>query len=263
MKAVKILVGLLVAALAVVAVVVVLALQNINEIVKVAVETVGPEVIGTQVKLAEVDIKITEGRGELKGLSVANPAGYTQPFAFSLGEIALDIDPASVTKDVIVIDEILVSSAQIFAEYKDTKNNNLQALLDNLSSGGGPDTAPVKEESAKPVSEPAEDVLLAVTKFTFEGTTITVTTPQWGERQVKLPAIRLANLGSASKGLTPEALAETVVSQLLQQAKQAVTADLKAMVKEKGEAELKAKLDEKLSDKNKEKLEGLKSLFKR
>lgn len=261
MKSVKVLLGLLVGAAVIVVLVVVLALQNINEIVKTAVETVGPKVVGTEVRLAEVEIQLSAGRGDLKGLSVANPAGYQKPHAFSLGEIALDIDPASLTKDVVVIDEILVSAAQLVAEYKDTKNNNLQSLLDNIQSGSGTakeTSAPQTEAESAP-----SDVLLAVRKFTFEGTTIDVVTPKWGERKVTLPAIHLSDLGSPSKGLTPEQLTQTVIKQLLDQAKKAVSSDLKTLAKDKAKKELKEKLAGKISAEDKEKLEGLKSLFKR
>jgi len=262
MKSVKILLGLLVGAAVIVALVVVLALQNINQIVKTAVETVGPDVIGTEVSLAEVDIQLSAGRGVLKGLSVANPAGYQKPYAFSLGEIALDIDPASLTQDVIVIDEILVSAAQLVAEYKDTKNNNLQSLLDNIQ--GDSVKAPTQKSATEAQTvDASSNVLLAVRKFTFEGTSIDVVTPKWGERKVSLPAINLNDLGSASSGLTPEQLTQKVVKLLLEQAKQAVSRDLKALAKEKAKQELKSKLDGKLSAENKEKLEGLKSLFKR
>jgi len=262
MKSVKILLSVLVGAAVIVALVVVLALQNINQIVKTAVETVGPDVIGTEVKLAEVDIQVSAGRGVLKGLSVANPAGYQKPYAFSLGEIALDIDPASLTKDVIVIDEILVSGAQLVAEYKDASNNNLQSLLDNLE-GGAEKAATPEPTTDEQAADASNEVLLAVRKLTFEGISIDVVTPKWGERKVTLPAIHLSDLGTASRGLTPEQLTTKVVKQLLDQAKKAVSHDLKAQAKEKAKQELKSKLDGKLSAENKEKLEGLKSLFKR
>lgn len=259
MKAVKIILGLVIAIIAIVALVAVLALQNINQLVKTAVETVGPDVVGTEVRLAEVDIKLQDGRGTLKGLTVANPAGYSQPLAFSLGEVALDIDPASLTKDVYVIDEVLVSSADLFAEYKDLSNNNLQALVDNMGGESSEQATSNTEASA----DSGSDVLLAVKKFTFENSSIDVSTAEWGQRTVNLPAIRLTNLGTADKGLTPEQLTEKVMSQLLDQVKDAVSDDLKALAKEKAEEELKSKLEEKLGEGGKEKLDSLKSLFGR
>ena len=54
MKAGKIIGGIVLAAVAVIAVVVFLGLQNLDQIIKVAIETVGPRVTGTSVTLDSV-----------------------------------------------------------------------------------------------------------------------------------------------------------------------------------------------------------------
>ena len=260
MKAVKVILGILVAAVVVVAIVIVIALQNINGIVKTAVETVGPEVTKTEVRLSEVDIVLTEGKGALRGLTIANPSGFSNANAFSLGEVSLQIDPASLTGDVIVINEILITGAQLLAEQKNIKDTNLQALLNNVTAGSS-NASSASSTAESGATDSGDSVRLAVEKFTFSASEVRLVTEQWGERTLKLPAIKLKNLGSKDKGLTPAELTQAVLKPILAQAKAAVSKQLEEIAKDKAEAKMKEKLDDELDDEQKGQLNKLKSLF--
>ncbi|MEH6650495.1 MAG: hypothetical protein V7707_10765 [Motiliproteus sp.] len=265
MKAIKIVTGLVVAAIAIIAIVVVIGLQNINGIVKAAIETVGTQVTGTEVRLAEVDITLTEGRGVLLGLSIANPKGFSDNSAFSLGQIALQIDPISITGDVIVIEELTISAAKLLAEQKNIKDTNLQALLDNVAAGAksGEANNGGASSATNDSSDPAQQVKLAVKHFRFDASELQLVTEQLGEKTLKLPAIELNNLGSAEQGLTPEQLSQAILKPLLAQAKAAAKKELERLAKREAEDQLKQKLSEELSDEQKGQIDQLKSLFKK
>lgn len=256
MKTIKVVLGVLVTIIAVAAIVVVVGLQNIDKIVKTAVEEIGPKVLGTEVRLAEVKIDIAAGRGELRGLTVANPKGFSAANVFSLGETALEIDTSSITGDVIVINEVLISNAYLLAEQKGLNDTNLQALLDNIESGSE-DSAAKPASAASSADSGAKEILLAVKKFTFTDSKMTLVSQQFGEQSLDLPPIRLSNLGSKEKGLTPEQLANAVIKPLIAQAKKAAKDRLEDLAKEK----LSEKLTEKLGKDGAEKLNQLKSLF--
>jgi len=255
MKTIKVVLGVLVTIVAVAAIVVVVGLQNIDKIVKTAVEEIGPKVLGTEVRLAEVKIDIAAGRGELRGLTVANPKGFSAANVFSLGETALEIDTSSITGDVIVINEVLISNAYLLAEQKGLNDTNLQALLDNIESGS--ESSAAKPAAASSADSGAKEILLAVKKFTFTDSKMTLMSEQFGEQSLDLPPIRLSNLGSKEKGLTPEQLANAVIKPLIAQAKKAAKNRLEDLAKEK----LSEKLTEKLGKDGAEKLNQLKSLF--
>lgn len=261
MKAVKILGGLVAAVVLVVGLVIFLGLQNLNQIVKTAVETVGPDVIGTEVRLAEVNIEITEGRGELSGLTIANPKGFSNNNAFELGTIALQIDPASLTNDVIVIDEILISGANLLAEQKGMTGTNLQALMDNMQSGASAKPEASEKETTASESSKGESVKLAVKKFTFSDSNLEVVTEEWGDRTIKLPSISVANIGSEKQGLTPEQLAQAMIQPILKAAEKSVKKDLEKLAKEKLEEKAREKLKDKIGGEKLEQLDQLKSLF--
>lgn len=256
MKVLKWLGVILLLLLIIVAAAMYFALSNIDRIVKEAVETTGPQVVGTSVGLGEVDIQLTDGRAELSDFTVANPAGFSTGNAFELGKIVVDIDPKSLTTDVIVINEILISDVNVFAEQKGIKDTNIEALLDNLkrnSSGG---------DATDSASESGKQILLAVEKFTFKESLIKVSAEKLGSLDIPIPAVTLTNLGSASNGLTPEQLGKAAVEPYLAKIKSRVRSELKGLAKENVEDKLKEKLKDKLSDSDKENIDKLKSFFK-
>ena len=86
---------------------------------------------GVSVDVDDVAIALAEGRGEIGGLEVGNPRGYKGPHAFKLGSIVLAIDPASATKDVVVIRELTVEAPDIVYD-KGTNGSNLEAIQNNI-----------------------------------------------------------------------------------------------------------------------------------
>ena len=266
MKTLKIFAGIVAVVIAVIAIVVVIGLQNLDKIIKTAVEEVGSQVLSTAVQLDTVEIQLTNGRGELHGLSIANPKGFSDTSAISLGEITLEIDPESLGKEVIVINEILINNAHLLAEFKSLKENNLQSLLNNLDSGSGSDSNTGKNDSSTddtPADNKSTDIKLAVKKFTFSESSIRLLSEQFGEKTLSLSKIELLNVGSATNGLSPEQLTTTLMGTILSETKKAVQRAVKKLAKGKAKDKLKEKLSEKLDADDLEKLNELKSLFKR
>lgn len=256
MKAFKIVAGLVVAVIAIAAVAVVLVLQNLDQMIKSAVEESGSEVLGTEVRLESSKVTLKEGRGELHNLTIANPPGFSLDNAFSLGEIALDIDLKSLGGDVIVLNEVLVSDADLLVEEQALTQINIQTLMNNVKSN----TASAKDKKTEDNNSqetPAEQARLAIEKFTLQGINMRIITEKWGERTLMLPPINLTNLGSRDKGLTPDEMTQAIIKPVLAKAEKAAKDELQDLAKEKAEEKLK----EKLSEEDSEKLDQLKSLF--
>jgi hypothetical protein len=256
MKALKIIIGLVIV---VVIAVVVIGLQNINGLVKAAIEEVGTDVIGTQVRLQSANIEITDGRGELNQLSIANPNGFSNTSAFELGKVVLQVDPSSITSDVIVIKEVFISGANLLAEQKGLTETNLQALLNNVTGAAG--SSSTDSNSTASTTESNSAVLFAVEKFTFSDSNLKVVTEKWGDFNLTLPAISLKNIGSKDKGLTPEQLTEAMIQPILKSAEKSVKQNIEKMAKNKAKEKLQEKLNDKLGSGKVEQLNQLKSLF--
>jgi hypothetical protein len=253
-KAGKIILGAVVAIIAVVVIGVVLVVQNLDSIIKNVIEGAGTQVTGTAVRVSGVKFSLQEGRGEIYGLTIANPPGYSGGHLFEMDEIAVQLEPRSLAGPVIVINEVLIDGATLTAEQKGTRTN-IQDLLDNLESGS-PEAAPAEEGEAA-------DVRLMMEKFAFINSTGTVKTQQFGERELKIPDVQMSDVGDRDTGLTPQQLANQMLSRVVKQVEKAVGDYLEDLVKDAAKKEIDKQLDEKIGAENREKLEGLKSLIKK
>lgn len=213
MKIGKTLLGVVVAIVVVVVIAVTLVLQNLDGIVKQVIETAGSKATQTSVTLDGVSIKLMDGRGELLGLVVANPSGFKADNAFALDDIVLDIDPASLTGPVYVINEVKIEGAKLTYEQVG-KGNNFDQLLANVKKGSSAETQPTEQQ---PSGDPAKDIRLAIDKITLANNSVTLITEQFGEHTMDMPTINLAQIGDHQNGLAPDQIAGEVMSQLLQQ----------------------------------------------
>lgn len=100
---------------------------SLDGLVKQAIEHWGPEITGVPVKVASVRIEVAEGRGTIRGLVVGNPKGFQAPHALKLGEMRLTLDPASVTRDVVVVRELLLVAPD--ATYERGQGSDNMAVI--------------------------------------------------------------------------------------------------------------------------------------
>jgi hypothetical protein len=194
----------------------------LGSIVKKGINHAGPQITQTSVVLEDAKISPFSGKGTLKGLTVGNPAGWTTPRAFYLGEVSIDLEPGSLTKDHIVINSIVIDRPEITFETKIT-SSNLQDLLKNIQQSSGASTPPSQPSPEGKPSTPAEDrkpVKLEVKSFRLQNAKVIVagagtTVP------VEIPSLVLENLGTREGGLTPEQLAAAVLKEITAQVAQA------------------------------------------
>jgi len=216
-------------------------LNNLDNLVKEAIETYGSEATKTAVRVNQVKIDLGKGGATINGLTVANASGFSMPLAFSLGEITAAIDLQSLQKEPYIINEITVLSPQVFVEVNKDNKTNLNQLNKNLLGDTKSAAKPkVIEDNAK-IPEPR----IIIRKLVFADGDINakVVALKNKEYKLKLPSIHLSNLGG-SKGATPSELSIEIIKQLTDRAS--------AVVKEKViDAELdklKAKANKKIDD---------------
>jgi len=196
-------------------------LTSLNSIVKAAIEKVGSDATQAQVRLKEVDIQITSGKGAMRGLTVGNPSGFKTERAFSLGEISLQVDVGSVTKDTVVIKEIVIAAPEVTYELA-SGGSNIDTLKRNVDAyaGAGKGRA---EKGAKSSGEGGkklviENLYVRNGKVNVSATALggkTMTTP--------LPDIHLTNIGKQSGGATAGEVTQQVLSAIGQSAAKAAT----------------------------------------
>ncbi len=256
MKAVKIIGGIALVLVAIACIGGYYLLSNLDALVKDMIEDVGSDVTRTGVQLDSVQLDLTTGRGQLNGLTIKNPDGYSGEYALKLDTIVVEIDPTSLRDPVIVISEVKIEGAKLIAEQKG-KNTNLGQLLKNMERNPG------AKEPASADDSSSKEVRLMLKEFAFLNTKATVISGITETRSIDIPDIRQSNIGDATTGLTPDQLAQTLLRSIVKKVQKSVTRYLRDLGVDAVEKKLTDKLKEKLSADDMSKVEGLKNLFKK
>ena len=230
---------------------------SLDKIVAKVIEDVGTEVTQTAVRVGGVDLDLLNGKAGLSQLSVANPAGFSSQYIFSLELVSVAIDVESVSSNPIIIDEIVVRQPRVAYEINQQGTSNLDVLKKNVegysaSRGTGTGTATEQQESA---GQEGEEIRLIIRTLRFEGGELNASSALRPDKPVKagLPAFTMNNIGQSSGGATSEQIAQEVLDRLVRQATDAAK---KAGV-DRLTDELQEKASEKLGDKVGGALKGL------
>ena len=245
MKAIKIIVGVLIVLIIAVSGVLFFGLSKINGIVEEVIENIGSKTLQTAVNVNAVDIVLLEGKGSVKGFTVANPKGFSNNNVISVGDVGLQIDIESITKDVKVIKEVYIDAIALRVEQKNITDTNIQALINNLKSSASSSTA--QTTSANNESG-GSNVRLMIERLRIGDSSIDLETENFGGRTVSLPGYTQKNIGDKTKGLTPEQISQVIMDSVLTRAKQAVKKELEGLLKSELAAKAKEKLDAKVEE---------------
>ncbi|MBM3569747.1 MAG: hypothetical protein FJX46_13460 [Alphaproteobacteria bacterium] len=200
--------------------------SNLGAILKAGIERIGSATLGVKVTVEKVEIDPAAGTGAITGLTVANPAGFSPGQAFTLGRVALSLDPTSLTRDPITVRELAVEKPRIAYEHG-PNGSNLDALVANAKrQSGGAGGAATEKKDAKPERK------LVVERLVFRDGVVAASHAQLQGRNVeaKLPSLELKDLGKAKGGATPAELAEEVVSAVTREATRAALGDINAAI---------------------------------
>ena len=201
---------------AVIALVVILTL-SLDSLVKKGVETVGPQITKTEMKLDKVSISILSGSGALHGFTLGNPEGYKTPSAIQFGEASVGVRPGSVLSDKIHVTHVKVLGPEITFEGSLGTKNNLGKIMENVEATTGGGAEP--KTADKPASEPAgsgASQKLQVDDFLISGAKVNVSMTMLGGKalSVTIPDIHFTNLGSGPEGITAGELTKKVLSRV-------------------------------------------------
>ncbi len=186
----------------------------LNDIVKKGVETVGPKVTQSEVRLARAKLSPFSGQGQLSGIFVGNPEGFKSESAIKVGDVKVAVNTSSVLKDTIVVDSIHIQAPEITFEGTLT-GSNLGKLLDNVEAAargsGGKDT-PAEKSSGSTKKFKVKDVLIQGAKARVH-----VSVPGVAAKDLTLPIadIHLQNIGTDTEGVTAAELTRDIIKPLI------------------------------------------------
>lgn len=248
-------------------------LSNLDALVESAIEKHGSQATQTAVRVDSVNIDLASGAGGISGLTIANPKGFTMPYAFSLGEIRTGIDLQSLQEEPYIIDEITVLAPQVFVEINEDNKTNLNELKKNLTAGST--SSADDKKSQAPAEGEGKEPRLIIRRITFADGSIQARAAalQNKEYQLKLPGLDMSNLGG-SKGATGTELASEILQRLTDRASQIVQKDIidaelnklkdKAQQKiDEEKARLQEKVDARQEEEKQKAQDKLKDMFSR
>jgi uncharacterized protein involved in outer membrane biogenesis len=193
--------------------------------IKRGIETFGPKLTKTDIKLQSVRLSLLTGSGAIKGLVVGNPEGFHTPSAISVGSASLSLKPASLLSDKVVIKSINLQDPEITLETG-LHGNNLNKLMSNVQAAtGGTETQPAPPSATSPNQPAKPGKKLEVDSFVITGGKVHVSLTGLGGKEltVPLPAIHLTDLGTGPEGITPAELTKTVLNAIMTDADKAAS----------------------------------------
>jgi uncharacterized protein involved in outer membrane biogenesis len=204
--------------------VVVMVMSRADHVVKNAIEQHGSAATQTAVRVENVDIRLTSTSATLRGLTVANPPGFSAGPAMRLGEVQVALNAASLGTEVLVLDEVTIVAPQVRFEVDANRTANIKVLAQNVGrygnkgpngAGEGPSATPAT--SPVPVSRGTDGQRLLIKRLSITGGQVEIDATALGgqRRVVDLPDTEVAGIGAESGGATGEEVAEAVMVALI------------------------------------------------
>lgn len=240
----------------------VVIMSRASALIRDAVETYGPELIGAPVSLGGVTFSLVNGEAGLEALVIGNPPGFKSDYAFSLGKLSIRLDPMSLFSERIEIRELLIDQPDLIWEIR-KGGSNFQVLQKSLPATDSSDAA-----GAGPLVM-IDHVYLNGTRVTIEGL------PVSRDTSLSLPDLHIENIGRDEGGVTfgnamdeilsviMPAVTKVALSQQIKGLSGELAGDLKGAgdasageLKDKIKSKLKRRLGGLLGGKNKDDEEG-------
>ena len=205
--------------------------SNLDSIVKAVIERYGSEATQASVNVKSIKLSPTAGSGELSGLAVKNPKGFSSNDAIALGDIKVALDIASLQSNTIVIKDVTILQPAVAYEYAsgggnlETLQKNVQAYAAKFSGGKTtPDQSAGTDKSAG--KQPEKKVIIENLTIRDGKVSIAHQALQGRTLSGSLPTIQLKDIGKDKGGATPAEVAEKVIGTISAQASRVATAEL-------------------------------------
>ncbi len=178
---------------------------SLGSVVKAAVEQVGSDLTQTTVRLDDVELSLTDGKGSFHGLHMTNPSGFEETDAFAFDLVSIDVDIATLASDTIVINEIVVEKPRILYEIGE-KGTNIDTIRGHVESQQGAEKASGGDSSEGPS-------FVIKNLYLRDGTVSVAATGLFDEKlSVPLPDIHLTDVGKDGAGASPGDIVEQTLA---------------------------------------------------
>ncbi len=195
-------------------VVVIVGLSKLGPIVKMAVNTYGPKITGTELRVDDVGISLFSAEAKLKQFFLGNPKGFKSDSAMKVGSVYVNVDEGSLTKDTIIIQKVEVVGPEITYE-KRGNIDNFKAILANVQKN-----VPQGQSAKKEPEKEGPGKQLIINDFIIKQgkVNLAVELPGavLGDKQIStdLPDIHLKDIGKEKNGASAAEVAQQIFAAL-------------------------------------------------
>ena len=193
--------GIGIAALVLGTVVVFMLSNPLGNLVKLAIESLGPDMLQAKISVSSVKISTTDGKGVLKKFNLGNPKGFKTDHAFKADRIEIVIEPTSIAQDTIVISKVLIVAPNIIYE-SGSNGTNFDILQRNVDTYLGASTSDKNnKDSGKKVIIKSFEIRDAEVNYN-------------GTIDLPIPNIELRDIGKKSGGASFAQVSKKIFSEL-------------------------------------------------
>ena len=195
--------------------------ENLDDFIKSYMVEYGSKMTKTDVEVDSVKTDISKGEILINRIGIENPKGFSNNEAFEVKKVKININKETLNQDVIEIPLVLINNQEVIYEYNGNKTNfnvlkdNIQNYQKNVNySSNGKKISQVTENRQ---SKENNDKKSSKTFFIKELKIIDleikarVSSIKKDFINKKIPLIVIKNIGSETKGASPEFILESVI----------------------------------------------------
>jgi hypothetical protein len=195
--------------------------ENLDDFIKNYMVEYGSKMTKTDIEVDSVKTDISKGEILINRVGIENPKGFSNNEAFEVKKVKININKETLNKDVIEIQLVLINNPEIIYEYNG-KKTNFNVLKDNIQNYQKNVIDSSNEKKISQVTESKEKMESIDKKFskTFIIKELKIVDLEIKARvssikkdfiNKKIPLIVMKNIGSKTKGATPEFILERVI----------------------------------------------------
>lgn len=193
------------------------AFSQMDRLVKTGIETATPPVVLTAVTVGEVKLSPFSGSGIIENFVIANPEGFSGPYALRIGKADVALDTSASNPEKIVLKHVHIIDPEIHLEMG-LQGTNLKQIAKNAETFAMGEARPRANAAAQaaPGAQAEKALKLQINELLIRGARVSAGTSlvQGAKAEAALPEIRLSDIGSGPEGISPAALTAKVLSVL-------------------------------------------------
>lgn len=177
--------------LAIVIIVAIAFVMRFDGLITKAVNTYGPEITGTEVRVDDVRVSFLSGKATIKNFIMANPKGFRSPRAMKVASVSVSLELSSLLSDTVIIRHLEIIEPDVTYEKRGGTDNfktTAKHAEQKAKEAGIVSREPGKEKPGKK---------LLIREFIIRGGRVTLHTPDLpsGTAGAALPDIHLRDVG--------------------------------------------------------------------